>query len=196
MNFSVLHFFKFATRMPQIAQILVSTFKMFRGWGWGGGGGMPPDPPRNFLFFSLAIPDSAYVAQNYGWNFSASWRNSAVWKPLNKEILILRLWNTGGCLHFSSRIPGEPLNLLLKLKDQFSAGGGGWGGFSPAPHRGLICSRTLGLTSLWGFRSFTHAEPCEPFSEACHQGFSLGTLVSCPSLLHRLMVSANKVKLK
>ena len=47
-NISVLDFFKFASRMPQIAQILVSTFKIFRG---GGGGGMPPDPPRNFLFF-------------------------------------------------------------------------------------------------------------------------------------------------
>ena len=33
MNFSVLDFFKFASRMPQIAQFLVSTFKIFRvGW--------------------------------------------------------------------------------------------------------------------------------------------------------------------
>ena len=47
-NISVLDFFKFASRMPQIAQILVLTFKIFRG---GAGGGMPPDPPRNFLFF-------------------------------------------------------------------------------------------------------------------------------------------------
>ena len=31
MNFSVLDFFKFASRMPQIAQILVSTFKVFQG---------------------------------------------------------------------------------------------------------------------------------------------------------------------
>ena len=44
MNISVLDFFKFASRMPQIAQILVSTFKIF----WGS---MPPNPPRNFLFF-------------------------------------------------------------------------------------------------------------------------------------------------
>ena len=44
MNFSVLDFFKFASRMPQTAQILVSTFKIFRG-------SMPPDPPRYFLFF-------------------------------------------------------------------------------------------------------------------------------------------------
>ena len=44
MNISVLDFFKFASRMPQIAQILVSTFKIFRG-------SMPLDPPRNFLFF-------------------------------------------------------------------------------------------------------------------------------------------------
>ena len=48
MNFSVLHFFKFASRMPQIAQILVSTYKIF------GGEGMPPDPPRNFPFFSIS----------------------------------------------------------------------------------------------------------------------------------------------
>ena len=44
MSISVLDFFKFTSRMPQIAQILVSTFKIFRG-------SMPPDPPRNFLFF-------------------------------------------------------------------------------------------------------------------------------------------------
>ena len=43
MNFSVPHFFKFAFRMPQIAQILVSTFKYFGGRGVGGG--MPPEPP-------------------------------------------------------------------------------------------------------------------------------------------------------
>ena len=43
MNFSVLDFFKFTSRMPQIAQVkLVSTFKIFR---------HAPDPPRNFLFF-------------------------------------------------------------------------------------------------------------------------------------------------
>ena len=45
-NISVLDFFKFTSRMPQIAQILVSTFNIFQG-------GMPPDPPRNFLFFFL-----------------------------------------------------------------------------------------------------------------------------------------------
>ena len=45
MNISVLDFFKFASRMPQIAQIFVSAFKLFRGT-------MPPDPPRNFLLFS------------------------------------------------------------------------------------------------------------------------------------------------
>ena len=44
MHFNVLDLFKFTSRMPQIVQILVSTFKIF----WGG---MPPDPPRNFLFF-------------------------------------------------------------------------------------------------------------------------------------------------
>ena len=41
MNCSVLHFFKFTYGLPQIAQILVSTFKIF----WEGEGGMPPDPP-------------------------------------------------------------------------------------------------------------------------------------------------------
>ena len=53
MNFSVLHFFKFASRMPQIAQILVSTFTIFGGGGGGGGGGVPwtLDPPTKFLFF-------------------------------------------------------------------------------------------------------------------------------------------------
>ena len=52
-NFSVLDFFKFASRMPQIAQILVSTFKIFRG-------SLPLDPRRNFplFFFSFAIPGS------------------------------------------------------------------------------------------------------------------------------------------
>ena len=38
-NFNVLHFSKFAFRMPQIAQILVSTFKIFLGVRRGEGGG-------------------------------------------------------------------------------------------------------------------------------------------------------------
>ena len=39
--------------MPQIAQILVSIFKISKvvGGGGGGRGGMPRDPPRNFLLF-------------------------------------------------------------------------------------------------------------------------------------------------
>ena len=45
MNFSVLDFFKFASRMPQIAQIVVSTFKIFRA------GDMPQAPLRFPLFF-------------------------------------------------------------------------------------------------------------------------------------------------
>ena len=45
MNFNVLHFFKFASRMPLIAQILVSTFRMFLGEGGGGGGGGRRDAP-------------------------------------------------------------------------------------------------------------------------------------------------------
>ena len=49
-NVSVLDFFKFASRMPHIAQILVLTFKIFR------------TLPRNFLFFfSLAIPGSVFT---------------------------------------------------------------------------------------------------------------------------------------
>ena len=40
MNISVLDFFKFASRMPQIAQILVSTFKTFL--GVGGHASRPP----------------------------------------------------------------------------------------------------------------------------------------------------------
>ena len=39
MNINVLDFFKFASRMPQIAQMLVLTFNIFRGGGGGGGGG-------------------------------------------------------------------------------------------------------------------------------------------------------------
>ena len=80
MNFSVLHFFKFASRIPQIAQILVLTFKIFgmaeeggggRKWGGGkgvgGGGGKGVGGeggayPRTTLeisfLFSLAIPGS------------------------------------------------------------------------------------------------------------------------------------------
>ena len=52
MNFSVLDFFKFASRVTQSAHILVLTFKILQR-------SMPPDPPRYFLFFYfLVIPDS------------------------------------------------------------------------------------------------------------------------------------------
>ena len=51
MNCSVLHFFKFTSRMPQIAQISVSTFKIF--WAWLGGGDAP-GPLRNLLFFFIS----------------------------------------------------------------------------------------------------------------------------------------------
>ena len=37
MNFSVLHFLKFASRMLQTAQILVLAFNIFQGGGRGGG---------------------------------------------------------------------------------------------------------------------------------------------------------------
>ena len=47
MSISGLDFFKFAFRMPQIAQILVSNFKFFRG-------SMPPDPLEIFSFFSMS----------------------------------------------------------------------------------------------------------------------------------------------
>ena len=47
MNFSVLDFFKFASRMPQIAQILVSTFKIFQ----EGGRACPWTLPWNVLSF-------------------------------------------------------------------------------------------------------------------------------------------------
>ena len=43
-NLGVVDFFNFAPRMPQIAQILVSTFNIFRG-------SMPPDPNINVLLF-------------------------------------------------------------------------------------------------------------------------------------------------
>ena len=66
MNFSVIDFFIFASRMSQIAQILVSTFKIFHGrWGGEGGGGHhDPGPSRNFLsfFLSLVIPGSDYYS--------------------------------------------------------------------------------------------------------------------------------------
>ena len=46
MNRSALDFFKFASRMPQIEQILVSTIKFFKG-------SMPPDPLEISSFFSM-----------------------------------------------------------------------------------------------------------------------------------------------
>ena len=44
------------SRMPQIAQILVSTFTIFLGGAGVGGGGREHarDPPRNFLFFFIS----------------------------------------------------------------------------------------------------------------------------------------------
>ena len=59
MNLSVLHFFKFASRMPQIAQILVSTFKIFQvegvegEVGGGGGGGACPWIPLEISSYFL-----------------------------------------------------------------------------------------------------------------------------------------------
>ena len=57
MNFSVLDFFKFASRMLQIAQILVMTYQNFFQ------GACPRTPPTYFLFFfffSLTISDSGF----------------------------------------------------------------------------------------------------------------------------------------
>ena len=52
MNFSVLDFFKFASKIPQIALILVSTFKIFQG------GACSHTPLEISFFFKLAIPGS------------------------------------------------------------------------------------------------------------------------------------------
>ena len=55
-NFCVLDFFKFDSRLPQIAQISVLTFKIFLvGRGRGVGGGHSPGPPEKcppFFFIS------------------------------------------------------------------------------------------------------------------------------------------------
>ena len=51
MNFSVLDFFKFASRMPQIAQILVSTIKICQG-------SMPPCPLDISTFFFFFFSNS------------------------------------------------------------------------------------------------------------------------------------------
>ena len=61
-NFSVLDFFRFASRIPLIAQIkLVLTLQIFRVGGHTPGPLSPPPPPPQYflLFFSLAIPGSA-----------------------------------------------------------------------------------------------------------------------------------------
>ena len=61
MNVSVLHFFKFASRMAQIAQILVSTPKIFpEERGGGEGGEHAPGPRKIFTLLFIAIPGSVY----------------------------------------------------------------------------------------------------------------------------------------
>ena len=64
MNFSVLRFFffKFASRIPQIAQILVSTFKIFQGVGGGGGGG-GVGGPGSVTGIIIIIINLIYIAQ-------------------------------------------------------------------------------------------------------------------------------------
>ena len=54
MNFSVLDFFKFASRMPQIAQILVSIFKIFLGWGRREMGACLQTPLKISFFFFIS----------------------------------------------------------------------------------------------------------------------------------------------
>ena len=60
MNFSVLYFFKFALRMPRIAQILVSTLKIFRA-------SMPPHSLRKFLFFFFFFSFSPFAVPDFGY---------------------------------------------------------------------------------------------------------------------------------
>ena len=65
MNFSVLDFFKFASRMPHITQILVLVLKIF--WeGGGGGGSMPRGPPLeiSFFFFSYQFQALYYTTRH------------------------------------------------------------------------------------------------------------------------------------
>ena len=76
MNINVLDFFKFASRMPQIAQ----TWKICREC-------MPPDPPTNFLFFfPWAIPgsDSQLYSQQVRWvsNVWQTWGHGNRYKIL------------------------------------------------------------------------------------------------------------------
>ena len=66
MNFSVLDFFKFASRMPQTAQILVSTFKIFQA-------SMPPDPPRYFLIFFFSNSQDLGTKIPILLNFDTEW---------------------------------------------------------------------------------------------------------------------------
>ena len=64
MNFSVQDFFKFASRMPQIAQILVSTLKIFHG-------GMPLNPckysPCLFFFSNSRLWLKQITTENNPW---------------------------------------------------------------------------------------------------------------------------------
>ena len=71
MNFSVLHFFKFASRMPQIAQILVLTQNIL--------GKHAPGPPRIFLFASTAELSHPSEPQS---------RDLACWHASEREALL------------------------------------------------------------------------------------------------------------
>ena len=83
-EFGVLDFFKFAPRMPQIAQILVLTFKIFRG-------SMPPDLPRNFLFFFLQQFQALIPAcLDILWHVHSSWlpcQSMIDWRENNETVL-------------------------------------------------------------------------------------------------------------
>ena len=66
MNFSILDFFKFTSRMPQISQILVSTFKIFQGSPHP----PPPSPAPSFLTYSWGrqkkkIGCGTFVSNNF-----------------------------------------------------------------------------------------------------------------------------------
>ena len=114
MNFSVLDFFKFASRVAQIAQILVSTF-------------MPPDPPWYFLFFfSLAVLGSDVMLSEGHWGFSlgalipsppSSVNSFNLWKYWGFPATMVYLYHIS-CLRHTILV-GNPQN-KTKNKCQFN----------------------------------------------------------------------------
>ena len=111
------------------------------------------------------LPGSDRVVRHvHGWNFSAVWRNSAFWKPPNKEVLILKfhplpppsLFRYNFCQLRSC--PALFLNRKLPSPwIQFSAGGvgvGKRGSSSPGP------SRPLDPSLVFLILSFQKFHPC------------------------------------